>query len=1273
MYRRILEFQVRFICHFDRNTAHQFARNLVLADEWKKQLEQIRLCEATCEKLRVLLDTKERQQGMERLESRLREVDAEVQQRADTLLSEFKDLREDQKGRKMSKVESECHSTLRTLNYESDKSRIADPVSETCKWFLSHERYQSWLSESRSRLLWVTADPGCGKSVLSKYLINIFLDRAAAGTSSVCYFFFRDGSEKNQEGSDALCALLHQLFEQKRILIRHALPDFRYNGSKLSGLFETLWSIFLKVASDPEAGVIICILDALDECGEKTRNPLLKLLGLFCANPPASATVKFIITSRPYTTIGDNLWEHYPQVSSVRLMGESEGEMSIIQREISRVIDKKVERFRDKRQQLGICDDAHQAIQEQIKKIKNRTYLWVSLIFPELEKNVRSGRGTLLRIIETLPTTLHEAYERILSKSTNPIKARRLLHFVLAAQNPLTLQELNKAMVITKICTSVDDLELEPDATFQETVRELCGLFISVSLNRVYLIHQTAREFLLAPGTETQLVAKDIGLWKYSINLRTSHFELAKSALLYLHLSGLESWESLFGRGVWVLGGSGPVFGFAGYSAMYWTFHIRESESEAVESLMDLMLSITTPGTQAFKKWIEFYYDTVDMIDRKEIIKMDQLHLAVCFGLRPVIRALLNRDSIPASQRPSFHTAAALTMEHCPDMFSLFLDKGLDMDAQIPIGSFMHEAVRLQSVEIVRLLVGAGFSVNVQDSHLGEPLPWAASLGHWSMVSLLVEQGARVNHRGKSGNTALHWAVEYRSLEMTTYLIENGAVYDIKNFSGQTPLLSAASGFRKPREELAYVIAELLVKCGAGVDSSDNAGKTALSYAAASGDVDMTTLLIGHGALVDSSDNTGRTALSYAAASGDLDMTTLLIGHVALVDSRDQHGRTPLSYAVESRKEPVADFLIQQGAQVDMRCIEMRTPLSYAAQCGNTPGIRLLIENGAAVNSSDWECNTPLMYALQVNMDIAILKDKLSCLLTRSFSRKIESIRNSVPVLVTQNAKPSIVNQDGCSSLLIFERWNSLYQGALGQKDKAARNDIRNMLRCPGVGEPKSPTSSDIISLVVAQLVVKLIEAVEDFTGIEREDYPIAVQSSVELFCQWKLHPTVSSITLRDNGTIGHEMNRFILAQARPYEESIADAEKSQEEHPGPHSVRSAASRLGDPPPLQDNELVLPKTELSEDSNEYGGLIPFQAFKPCFEFLQRLAMLQQRLFNVNRCLYYLDRNPNDRAETIDELIINMNRWVIPKAYDSGKRCHTVVETDDSCEGDLAES
>jgi hypothetical protein len=75
--------------------------------------------------------------------------------------------------------ELKCLQILRTSDYEQFKDRNPDRLEGTCEWFLQHERYHEW-QQKESGLLWVSADPGCGKSVLARSLI----DREMKATSS---------------------------------------------------------------------------------------------------------------------------------------------------------------------------------------------------------------------------------------------------------------------------------------------------------------------------------------------------------------------------------------------------------------------------------------------------------------------------------------------------------------------------------------------------------------------------------------------------------------------------------------------------------------------------------------------------------------------------------------------------------------------------------------------------------------------------------------------------------------------------------------------------------------------------------------------------------------------------------------------------------------------------------------------------------------------------------------------------------------------------------
>lgn len=103
-------------------------------------------------------------------------------------------------------------------------------------------------------------------------------------TSTICYFFFKDGQEQRSKSSPAISAILHQLFEKKSgsSLLTYALSSYKSYGEKLKDMFSQLWDILIKSARNPNAGEIVCFLDALDECEENARKQLMeKLIAFF--------------------------------------------------------------------------------------------------------------------------------------------------------------------------------------------------------------------------------------------------------------------------------------------------------------------------------------------------------------------------------------------------------------------------------------------------------------------------------------------------------------------------------------------------------------------------------------------------------------------------------------------------------------------------------------------------------------------------------------------------------------------------------------------------------------------------------------------------------------------------------------------------------------------------------------------------------------------------------------------------------------------------------
>lgn len=96
--------------------------------------------------------------------------------------------------------------------------------------------------------------------------------------------------------------------------------------------------------------------------------------------------------------------------------------------------------------------------------------------------------------------------------------------------------------------------------------------------------------------------------------------------------------------------------------------------------------------------------------------------------------------------------------------------------------------------------------------------------------------------------------------------------------------------------------------------------------------------LIGKGANLESRDDDGRAALSYAVEYGRKATVILLLDSGADVNSRDNFGRTPLSYAAERLSGlgavTIVELLLWQGADLRSRDDDGNTPLDHATRRG---------------------------------------------------------------------------------------------------------------------------------------------------------------------------------------------------------------------------------------------------------------------------------------------------------------------------------------------------
>jgi len=280
------------------------------------------------------------------------------------------------------------------------------------------------------------------------------------------------------------------------------------------------------------------------------------------------------------------------------------------------------------------------------------------------------------------------------------------------------------------------------------------------------------------------------------------------------------------------------------------------------------------------------------------------------------------------------------------------------------------EAATRGHTEVARLLIKNGADVNAGDSAGFTPLYYAIWDGNKDMVDFLVGKGAETDLMPEGEYSPLHYAIWEEDFDLVKLLVEKEARFDLKGGDGLTAIHCAASqrnrdiielfiskGVDTSSFHLAAFVGDLarvkeLLQEGTAVDTKDEAGWTALFWAACSGQTNVAKFLIDNNADVNAKGR-GQSPLHQAVQKNAIELAELLVLNGAIVDAKDGRGNTPLHGA--SHRD-VAAVLIAKGADVNAKNRFGTTPLHNAASEGRMGVGELLIEKGADVNAKNkWD------------------------------------------------------------------------------------------------------------------------------------------------------------------------------------------------------------------------------------------------------------------------------------------------------------------------------
>ncbi|KAL7928163.1 ankyrin repeat-containing domain protein [Trichoderma chlorosporum] len=786
---------------------------------------------------------------------------------------------------------------LYTSPYFQRKHRNPDRVPGTCEWFTKHDNFHEWLENSSSSMLWVSANPGCGKSVLAKYLVDEF---RTTGPRTTCYFFFKEDFDDQRSAQSALSCILHQLFTQRGDLfsakIIKRFESFKTPVTPFYYELWELWDILIMAAQEKDAGEIICILDALDECADNQRKDLSKIISDFYGpngEIKRKANLKFLITSRPYNTIQRDLFNRLDitECPVIHLKGEGDVEIKMIAEEINLYIKHKISR-------LDLTAREEIILLQGLRAVHNQTYLWVYLTLEwiETEINSKTNENEIRGFIRTLPRTVDEAYDKILSKSTDLEETKKLLHIVVAAERPLTLPEMDLALAVQQHHKSYEDLgPRTPSDRVSKYIRDLCGLFINITDGKIHLLHQTAKEFLVSKDNvnswQTSLRQGKDGspagrqsylTWKFSLKPSDSHTILFNICIWNLLFMELETHPLTEEENV---AGYLTIRPFLQYSATYWSAHFRASNIKENEVIKQLQ-QIFNAKSARFLTWFKVYWAYMNP-DLDFPSDFTTLIAASYLGIKSIVRLQLRSPDVQIDFVDSIYGRSALSWAS---------EKGFEGVVKLLI-----KGPELQLRTAFKRAIGRsslrGAKIDITDKVKRTPLSYASWNGHLSVVQMLIEAGARADLKDEIGGTPIAYALCTGQQDIVAELVKGSEVQPTVKH-GQKPIIKR------------------LLDIGVNIEEASKDGMTPLITAIENGYEAIVKLLLDSGADLEAMGETKNTPLIIAVMNGHEPIVKLLLDFGADPEKAGKDRKRPIIIAAERGYERIVTLLLEVGVDL---------------------------------------------------------------------------------------------------------------------------------------------------------------------------------------------------------------------------------------------------------------------------------------------------------------------------------------------------------------------
>lgn len=301
-------------------------------------------------------------------------------------------------------------------------------------------------------------------------------------TNGFLSYFFCQGTDSRMNNANAvLRGLIYLIVIQEPSLVSHVQEKYNHAGKDLfldANAWVALCEMLRNILCDPKVGYIMLVLDALDEC-ETDSVKLLDLITQHASLPH----VKWVISSRNILSIQQRL---EPYMSRGILSLELKRNAETVSNAVDIYIEHKISRLHS----IQHSQDQRDGLRDALRQKANGTFLWVSLVMQELE-DVQSWE--VMEVVKEMPMDLAAVYRRMINQIQHQRRGNaqfcwKIISTIFTAYYPLSLDELGVLSGLPK------DISANLESIIKLVT--LCGSFLTIRQGIVYLIHQSAKDFL---------------------------------------------------------------------------------------------------------------------------------------------------------------------------------------------------------------------------------------------------------------------------------------------------------------------------------------------------------------------------------------------------------------------------------------------------------------------------------------------------------------------------------------------------------------------------------------------------------------------------------------------------------------------------------------------------------------------------------------------------------------------------------------------------------